>query len=64
MAREIDLRGAFRFGREFDEAVHLIVQGKVDVLSLVTAERPLSEAPEAFGLALDRSRSVKVMLTA
>jgi L-idonate 5-dehydrogenase len=64
MAKEIDLRGSFRFGEEFAEAVRLIVEGKVDVLALVTGERPLSTAPDAFRLALDRSRSVKVVLTA
>ena len=64
MAREIDLKGSFRFGREFEQAVRLIDQGRVDVLSIVTAERPLSAAPDAFRLALDRSQSVKVMLTA
>ena len=32
--------------------------------SLVTAQRPLSVAPEAVRLALDRSQSVKVVLTA
>jgi L-idonate 5-dehydrogenase len=63
MAKEIDLRGSFRFGREFDDAVRLIVSGEVDVLDLVTAERPLAEAPDAFLLSLDRSRSVKVVLT-
>lgn len=37
---------------------------KIDVLSIVTSQRPLSEAPEGFRLALDRSQSVKVVLTA
>ena len=32
--------------------------------SLVTAQRPLSVAPDAVRLALDRSQSVKVVLTA
>ena len=64
MAKELDLKGTFRFGREYEEAVALIVSGKVDVLKLVTAERPLSDAPAAFLLALDRSQSVKVVLTA
>jgi len=45
-------------------AVELISTGSVDVLSLVTAERPLSTAPDALRLALDRSQSVKVVLTA
>ena len=64
MAKEIDLRGSFRFGPEFMTAVELISDGSVDVLSLVTAERPLSVAPDAVRLALDRSQSVKVVLTA
>ena len=34
------------------------------MLALVTAERPLSVAPDAVRLALDRSQSVKVVLTA
>lgn len=64
MAKEIDLKGTFRFGQEFAEAVQLIATGGVDVLKLVTAHRRLEEAPEAFRLALDRSQSVKVVLTA
>jgi L-idonate 5-dehydrogenase len=64
MAKEIDLRGSFRFGPEFMTAVELIASGGVDVLSLVTAERPLSVAPDAVRLALDRSQSVKVVRTA
>jgi L-idonate 5-dehydrogenase len=64
MAKEIDLKGTFRFGAEFSRAVELIVSGEVDVLKLVTAERALSSAPDAFLLAADRSQSVKVVLTA
>lgn len=63
MAKELDFRGTFRFGAEFNEAVGLIAGGAVDVLKLVTAEQALSSAPAAFTLALDRSRSVKVMLS-
>jgi L-idonate 5-dehydrogenase len=64
MAKELDLKGTFRFGEEFRQAVDLIVAGKVDVERLITATRPLGSATEAFRLALDRSRSVKVVLTA
>jgi len=64
MAKEIDLRGSFRFGSEFFTAVELIADGSVDVLALVTAQRPLAAAPDAVRLALDRSQSVKVVLTA
>ena len=64
MSKELDLKGSFRFAQEFSRAVDLIVARKVEVLRLVTAERPLAQAPEAFRLALDRSQSVKVVLTA
>jgi L-idonate 5-dehydrogenase len=64
MAKEIDLRGSLRFGNEFAEAVRLIGEGKVDVAAMVTARRPLAEAPGALRLALDRSQSMKVVLTA
>jgi L-idonate 5-dehydrogenase len=64
MAKELDVKGSFRFAQEFSKAVDLIVSGKVNVLQLVTAERPLAQAPDAFRLALDRAQSVKVMLTA
>lgn len=64
MARELSVRGAFRFGKEYYQAVELIATGRVDVLRLVTARLGLEQAPDALRLALDRSRSVKVLLTA
>lgn len=64
MAKEIDLLGSFRFDDEFAEAVALISAGTLDVLSIVTGTRPLAEVTDAFALALDRSESVKVVLTA
>lgn len=63
MAKELDVRGTFRFGEEFRQAVELIISGVVDVQRLITATRPLIEAPDAFRLALDRGRSIKVILT-
>lgn len=64
MAKEIDFRGSFRFDKEFEQAVDLIVQGKIDVQQLITARLPLAEAPAAVRLALDRSQSIKVVLEA
>ena len=63
MAKELDVVGSFRFDGEFEEAVRLIAEGKVDVLCIVTARRPLAQVNDAFALALDRSQSVKVVLT-
>jgi L-idonate 5-dehydrogenase len=64
MAKEIDLRGTMRFGKEFADAVNLIAEGRVDVLAIVTALRPLADAPDAMRLAMDRRQSMKVVLTA
>jgi L-idonate 5-dehydrogenase len=62
MSKELDVKGSFRFAGEFGRAVQLIVDGLIDVSALITAELPLAEANEAFALAGDRARSIKVML--
>lgn len=62
MSKQIDWRGSFRFGDVFDEAVRMIVDGLIDVAPLISASLPLVDAAAAFDLALDRSRSMKVML--
>ncbi|MEU1258922.1 L-idonate 5-dehydrogenase [Streptomyces chartreusis] len=61
VSREIELRGAFRFDTEFDAALELLaVEGSFD--GLVSAVVPVRRAEEAFALAVDRSRSCKVLL--
>jgi L-idonate 5-dehydrogenase len=64
MSKEIDLLGSFRFGHEFARAIDLISSGAINVRALITAEMPLAQAPEAMRLAMDRTQSVKVVLTA
>lgn len=61
-AKELDLRGSFRFHEEFAVGVELMRKGLVDLRPLVTQTFPLSEAREAFEVASDRSRAVKVQL--
>ncbi|MBK3642501.1 L-idonate 5-dehydrogenase [Streptomyces sp. MBT33] len=61
VSREIDLRGAFRFDAEFDEALRLLAAGPA-FDALVSAVVPVREAESAFALAADRSRSCKVLL--
>ncbi len=61
VAREIDLRGSFRFDAEFTQALDLLA-GDLPVDAVVTAVRPLSAATEAFDLAADRARACKVLL--
>ncbi len=62
VAKEIELRGTFRFHAEFALAVALIGGGLVDVMPLLTATVPLAQANDAFALAADRSKAMKVQL--
>lgn len=59
---EVDMRGSFRFDREYQMAVDYLGSGRLDVAHIVTATLPASRGIEAFELALDKSRSVKVQL--
>lgn len=63
VAKEIELRGTFRFHAEFALAVALIGKGLVDVKPLISATLPFTQAKEAFELATDRNRSMKVQLS-
>jgi L-idonate 5-dehydrogenase len=62
VAKELQLRGTFRFDREFALAVELMGRGYIDVKPLLSATVPFRQAEDAFALAQDRSRSVKVQL--
>ena len=63
VSKEIELKGTHRFHAEFAEAVRLIDTAAIDVEPIVTDSYPLERAREAFEIAADRSRSVKVQLT-
>lgn len=62
VAKEICLQGTHRFHEEFAEAVDAITTGRIDVRPIITAQYPLENADEAFRVAGDRSKSVKVHL--
>jgi L-idonate 5-dehydrogenase len=62
VAKEINLRGTFRFHEEFAWAVDLLAKRALDVMPLLTEILPLDEAVRAFELAGDRSRAMKVQL--
>lgn len=62
VAKELQLHGTFRFDAEFAWAADLIARRRIDVRPLITATLPLDRAREAFDLAADRSRSMKVQL--
>lgn len=62
VAKEIEMKGTFRFHEEFGLAVDLINAGRVDLAPLLTGIFPLEDAVAAFEAAGDRSRSMKVQL--
>lgn len=62
VAKEIDVRGTFRFGSEFHTAVQALVSGRIDPMPLLTEVIPFTEAERAFTLAADRSKAMKVQL--
>ena len=63
VAKEFDVRGAFRFHEEFGVAVGLINKRLVDLKPLVSATLPYRDAGRAFALAADRTQSMKVLLS-
>jgi L-idonate 5-dehydrogenase len=63
VAKEVDLRGTFRFDAEFAWAVDAIASGRIDPTPLLTEVVPLARAREAFDLASDRTRAMKVQLS-
>ncbi len=62
VSKEIELVGTHRFHPEFSEAVRLIDEGRIDPTPILTGEFPIGDARDAFELAGDRSRAVKVQL--
>jgi L-idonate 5-dehydrogenase len=62
VAKEFELRGSFRFHEEFAWAVDMIGSGTIDLSPLLTATVPVERAVEAFDLAADKSKAIKVQL--
>ncbi|MDR3440179.1 L-idonate 5-dehydrogenase [Telmatospirillum sp.] len=63
MAKELDVRGAFRFGNVFADAVACLERKIIDVSPLLTAVVPMAQAVEAFKMAKDREHHQKVVIT-
>jgi L-idonate 5-dehydrogenase len=61
-AKELDLRGSFRFHAEFAVGVGLMQKRLIDVKPLITHSLPLAEAETAFRLASDRSQAMKAQI--
>ena len=58
-AKEITLRGSFRFDPEFAIAVDMMQKGLIDVKPLITHSLQLDSARKAFELASDREIAIK-----
>jgi L-idonate 5-dehydrogenase len=63
VAKEIEMRGTFRFHEEFALAVDLINARRVDLKPLMSGVFPIEDAVAAFDAAGDRSRSMKIQLS-
>jgi L-idonate 5-dehydrogenase len=61
-AKEITLKGSFRFHPEFATAVQLMQAGLIKVDPLITHSFDITEAQTAFETAGDRSAAMKVQL--
>lgn len=61
-AKELDLRGSFRFHEEFATGVAAMQAGRVDVKPLITHQVALDETVSAFRLASDRSLAIKAQI--
>ena len=61
-AKELDLRGSFRFHEEFAIAVQMMQSGALDVKPLISHTLAFTEAEAALELANDRSQAMKAQL--
>ncbi|WP_298437235.1 L-idonate 5-dehydrogenase [uncultured Jannaschia sp.] len=61
-AKELSLRGSFRFHEEFHTGVSLMRKGLIDVAPLITHTVSLDDALAAFEVAGDRSQAMKAQI--
>lgn len=61
-AKELTIRGSFRFHEEFATGVSLMQKGLIDVKPFITQTFAVDQAVEAFQTAGDRSRAMKAQI--
>ncbi len=61
-AKELELRGSFRFHAEFVSAVEMMRRGQIDVKPLITHTFSLDDAIPAFEMASDRRQAIKAQI--
>jgi 2-desacetyl-2-hydroxyethyl bacteriochlorophyllide A dehydrogenase len=62
MVKEIQFIGSFRYGNVFDEAIRLVVSGRIDLHSFISGILPLSDTNKAMHLAANKEHVLKVQL--
>jgi L-idonate 5-dehydrogenase len=62
LAKELGFFGTFRFHQEFAWAVNTLVTGRIDVHPILTAQFGFQNAVQAFELAANRQKAMKVSL--
>jgi L-idonate 5-dehydrogenase len=62
-AKELSLKGSFRFHEEFHTGVSLMRKGLIDVKPFITHTFPLDQAIAAFEMAGDRSQAMKAQIS-
>ncbi len=61
-AKELVLKGSFRFHPEFAIGVAMMQSGRLDLKPLITHTLPLDQMQAAFDLASDRNQALKVQI--
>ena len=62
VAKELEIRGSFRFHAEFALAVQILNERRLDFAPVITHSFAMTEALAAFELASDRRRAMKVLI--
>jgi L-idonate 5-dehydrogenase len=62
IAKEISLKGSFRFTTEFNTAVSWLANNVIDPLPLLSGEYPFTELEQALKFAGDKTQAAKVQL--
>jgi len=62
-AKELSLKGSFRFHAEFHTGVSLMQKGLIDVRPLITHTFGIDDAVKGFELASDRRQAMKTQIS-
>ncbi|WP_018688972.1 L-idonate 5-dehydrogenase [Ahrensia kielensis] len=62
-AKELDLRGSFRFHEEFAVGIKMMQQGQINVKPLISHTFSLDQAIDAFEIASDRTKAMKAQIS-